>query len=224
MKKIGFTLAEILVVLGIIGVVAALTLPSLMSNTASAQIGPKLAKAVAMFDQANAALLTEQGADSLLETGLLAEPIENENSYQAQFTNHLKASLNGAINTTLPTNFFGVDSVGTLTAKDGTVYAMYADTGKTHDTTKPAHKQIIGTVLLDIDGSSGANKPGTDIFAFTWWADGSLRPYGGTGSESGYDWKTQCKGEETNGNMTLVTDYWACAGHVFENNLKVKYE
>ena len=46
MKKNGFTLAEVLITLGIIGVIAAITLPTLMSDTTSAQIGPKLAKAV----------------------------------------------------------------------------------------------------------------------------------------------------------------------------------
>ena len=73
MKKKGFTLAEVLVVLGVIGVVSALTLPSLMSNTATVQIGPKLAKAVSMFDQANAALLSDMDVDSLLETNLFEQ-------------------------------------------------------------------------------------------------------------------------------------------------------
>jgi len=45
MLKKGFTLAEVLVTLGIIGVVAALTLPGILTDTTSAQIGPKLAKA-----------------------------------------------------------------------------------------------------------------------------------------------------------------------------------
>ena len=53
MKRKGFTLSEVLITLGIIGVVAALTLPSLISDTSSAQIGPKLGKAVSMFEQAN---------------------------------------------------------------------------------------------------------------------------------------------------------------------------
>ena len=53
MKKHGFTLAEVLITLGIIGVVAALTAPALVQNAGSAQIGPKLAKAVSTFEIAN---------------------------------------------------------------------------------------------------------------------------------------------------------------------------
>ena len=51
MIKKGFTLAEVLITLGIVGVISALTLPSLMNNHTKAQIGPKLAKAVSAFDK-----------------------------------------------------------------------------------------------------------------------------------------------------------------------------
>ena len=44
MKKLGFTLAEVLITLGIIGVVAALTTPALVHNVGDAKIGPTLSK------------------------------------------------------------------------------------------------------------------------------------------------------------------------------------
>ena len=46
MKKNGFTLAEVLITLAIIGVVASLTLPSLMTNTAEQQAVTAFRKAV----------------------------------------------------------------------------------------------------------------------------------------------------------------------------------
>ena len=63
MKKFGFTLAEILVSVAIVGVMAALTLPTLRTNTTNAQIGPKLAKAVSTFEQANESLLSSMSSD-----------------------------------------------------------------------------------------------------------------------------------------------------------------
>lgn len=42
----GFTLAEVLITLGIIGVVAAITIPSLISKVQRAQIEPKLRKII----------------------------------------------------------------------------------------------------------------------------------------------------------------------------------
>lgn len=44
MKKKGFTLAEVLITLGIIGIVAAITMPTLMTDTKYKQVGVKLAK------------------------------------------------------------------------------------------------------------------------------------------------------------------------------------
>ena len=74
MKKFGFTLAEILVSVAIVGVMAALTLPTLRTNTTNAQIGPKLAKAVSTFEQANESLLSSMSSDSLSDAGLINDP------------------------------------------------------------------------------------------------------------------------------------------------------
>ena len=53
MRKIsGFTLAEVLITLGIIGVVAAMTMPSLMSSTQGAQYKAAYKKALSALSQA----------------------------------------------------------------------------------------------------------------------------------------------------------------------------
>lgn len=44
MKKSGFTLAEVLITMGIIGIIAAITMPTLMMDTKYKQIGVKLSK------------------------------------------------------------------------------------------------------------------------------------------------------------------------------------
>ena len=220
MKKNGFTLSEVLVVLGIIGVVAALTLPSLMSDTAALQIGPKLAKAVSMFDQANAGVLNDAIADHLADTGLLGDSKE----YINKLTDHLKASGEGGISAS-PSGCSGLDGtieIGTVTAKDGMIYKMLYNGSSSSG--RAAHKDKIGHVIVDINGDANPNEPGTDIFAFTWWGDGSIKPAGGSNSASGCSWTTDCQGEDAQGNKVSVSNYWACAGHIFENNLKVKYE
>ena len=51
-KKSGFTLAEVLVTLMIIGVIAAMTIPSLMQNTAQQEYKAGFKKAVSMLNQA----------------------------------------------------------------------------------------------------------------------------------------------------------------------------
>lgn len=51
-KKSGFTLAEVLVTLMIIGVIAAMTIPSLMQSTAQQEYRAAFKKAVSMINQA----------------------------------------------------------------------------------------------------------------------------------------------------------------------------
>lgn len=48
-KKCAFTLAEVLITLGIIGVVAAITIPSLMAATQEASLVPKVKKHILLW-------------------------------------------------------------------------------------------------------------------------------------------------------------------------------
>ncbi len=52
MKNLGFTLAEALITLGIIGVVAAMTVPVLISNTNGAKYRSQLKKTYSTLNQA----------------------------------------------------------------------------------------------------------------------------------------------------------------------------
>ena len=51
-RKIAFTLAEVLITLGIIGVVAALTIPTLMANQRKKVVETRLAKFYSSINQA----------------------------------------------------------------------------------------------------------------------------------------------------------------------------
>ena len=52
MKKLGFTLAEVLITLVIIGVIAAMTVPTLMNNTNAQEFRSALKKAISVANQA----------------------------------------------------------------------------------------------------------------------------------------------------------------------------
>ena len=65
-KKKGFTLAEVLITLGIIGVVSALTAPALMQNIGGAKVGPTLSKVVATIEVANEQLMNDNQLTSLM--------------------------------------------------------------------------------------------------------------------------------------------------------------
>ena len=209
MKKLGFTLSELLITLGIIGVISALTLPTLISDTTSAQIGPKLAKAVAAFEQANQAMLSAKLSDSITDARL-----DDGVEYSENITKYFKATATDQ------------RPIGTsLTSKDGFRYNLQFD-NVPFDTSLPAHQQMIGRVRIQIDLKNQI--AGTNYFGFSLWNDGSLIPQGAIGWDGTSDsndggamhWKTLCPKAE-NGS---VTDGFACAGHIFENNLKVLYK
>ena len=52
MKKLGFTLAEVLITLVIIGVIAAMTVPTLMNNTQGQENKTAFKKAISSMNQA----------------------------------------------------------------------------------------------------------------------------------------------------------------------------
>ena len=70
MKKFGFTLAEVLITLGIIGVVAALTAPALVMSSRNEANAAKLSVVMSNLENAFTNMLVTEGVDSLFQTRL----------------------------------------------------------------------------------------------------------------------------------------------------------
>lgn len=235
MKKNGFTLAEVLITLGIVGVIAAITLPTLMTDTTSAQIGPKLAKAVSMFEQANEAMLNDSSVDAISDMLTVTDDDVTQN-YWVALSNHLKGTIYS----------------GGYLVKDGTYYSTDSWAAPANPNVPP-HRQRLGNFYVDINGDSNPNAESIDRFTFALYNDGSLRPYGATNWNNGQVFECdkdpesgKCK-EDADGNEILLdstvdspngSQHWTtqcpinaipedplyCAGHIFENNLKVLYK
>lgn len=73
MLRRGFTLAEVLITIGIIGVVAALSTPAIMQNTQNAKIGPQLAKLSTTVETGIQAIMTDQEQKSFKDVVSLDE-------------------------------------------------------------------------------------------------------------------------------------------------------
>lgn len=76
MKKSGFTLAEILITMSIIGVVAALTAPALIQDASNAKVGPALEKTKSAIELANQNILFQNRAGDLLAVRVNGDPID----------------------------------------------------------------------------------------------------------------------------------------------------
>ena len=206
MFKKGFTLAEVLITLGIVGVIAAITLPTLTQSTTTAQIGPKLAKAASAFEQANKALLDAYDVDRLSETGLLKEDA---------------TELFVALSDYLAMSPISDEEYVKYQAKDGVVYTSLQFWPEKVNAGISAHKNEVGYIQIDINGEAGPGIGAEDQFAFSYMDDGSLQPEGGTFLHKYLEhshWTEFCPvGQEPD--RTLY-----CTGHIFENNLKVLYK
>ena len=217
MKKFGFTLAEILISLGIIGVISALTMPTLFINTSNAKIGPTLAKAVSAFEQANVMMLNDAEADSLEDAGILS-PGGGAVTYVNSLQNFLKGTM---INTT------------DFLSKDGVRYTINTNITNTNalsvalNSSTIPHQDALGIVAIVIDNNT--SQDGINCFYFSFFNDGSLRPAGATGwigngqpanasANTHWNFNTNCPLNGT------VRNARYCAGHIFENNLKVNYK
>ena len=242
MKKIGFTLAEVLITLGIIGVVAALTAPALVQNAGSAQTGPKLAKAVSTFETANEMALTEQGANSIRTLSSPEAGLSRSRGYMEALARHMKISFleegiaagSEYVSSTV-NKYDGSSSQGLLAtsldmgvkylSKDGVIYAVDGPGNGAINQQQPLNRQYAGDVVIDINGLTGPNRIGKDVFLFILAVDGSLCPWGATchaeilpdNSASWKEGNDLCDETTVNSGMT-------CAGSIFENNQKVIYQ
>ena len=93
-KRFGFTLAEVLITLGIIGVVAAMTIPTLISNTNSAKFKKKKKKTLSTMNQA--ALMATAQYD-LDYASLTTECSNNGGAEKPDVTASMCALINGTL-------------------------------------------------------------------------------------------------------------------------------
>ena len=91
----GFTLAEVLITLGIIGVVAAMTLPALMQNYQKAQAVSQLKKSYAVFQNAVELIRGDYGGSDMLGMPFVHQQFNHPQYFDlAMFADELSKHLN----------------------------------------------------------------------------------------------------------------------------------
>lgn len=181
MFKKGFTLAEVIITLGVIGVISALTIPTLIQDTSEAEIEPKLNKARSAIMQANKALLYEYGVDRISETGLFGQdgssPVNTE-AYMQRLGDFIKIS--SSYNKNDDVEFEENDALHLdltyHTIVDGVSVALYSQyVYNEFNTDAKPHMTQIGTYVLDVNGRDKPNARNKDIYYFEAKDDGSMK-------------------------------------------------
>lgn len=136
-KKSGFTLAEVLVTLMIIGVIAAMTIPSLMQSTAQQEFRAAYKKAVSMINQAVTLNYALDGRDATDYSG-------------ANFIDLMTQRL----------NVMSMDGTDAMYTADGMWFSTAGSTAGTacnaNNTATP--DAVCSVVKVDVNGQKGPNK------------------------------------------------------------------
>lgn len=186
--KNGFTLAEVLITLGIIGIVAAITIPTLIMKQEKAVILSQLKKSYAMLQTMYASAIQENGPiDSWgWDTAQNYDDTTLDRVVQEIFAPSLKvAKYCDAV-----TNVANDQCWAIGTYKDGDVFniwgsnaALLLDDGSSvcFQSFQPNAARLILYITTDVNGFKGPNTMGKDRFYFvvdTGTTNGKLAPWG----------------------------------------------
>ncbi|MBQ3311922.1 type II secretion system protein [bacterium] len=240
MKKIlAFTLAEVLIVIGILGVVAALTIPTLNSEAGSKEKVTRLKKSYSVLTDAFDRMMADMGPlDEIygtLETNLSENVATKMASYMKTSStcadavgtaNDCSANTVTAYSTTGTAESNTINKYPGFVLTDGTSVSFNLGAKCPPDSAVsgvPGNTNVCGMVYVDVDGKDKSkNEWGKDVFAFYVTTD-RITPVGlegdtnidATGSSTnciGAATKIGCTGWViTNGNEDyLNTNYASC--------------
>ena len=175
MKKYGFTLAEVLITLGIIGIVAAMTIPTLIAEQKKAQTVTKLQRAISVMNQAYRRAYDDVGEASAEEAKAMSSEVYF-NTYWAPYIKaaHIcKTYKDCGYSSDVPILHLNGNNTGvylvspnartTFYTPDGFVYIIFTSGGSDG----AAHSEI----YVDINGGAKPNTLGKDIFILTRYID-----------------------------------------------------
>ena len=166
MKKRGFTLAEILVSLGVIGVVSALTLPTFISNTQTRTHETTANTSVMAIENAIGNIFAQDGANTLNETEIVNIPDNVADTDTGKFLTRLDEFLksNENVDRNLNPNPNGTPRM----LKNGSIASFDID-----DIDAEAN-DIAGTVTIDTNGAARPNINNIDRFTYNLMGNGEL--------------------------------------------------
>lgn len=219
MKRRGFTLAEVMIALGLIGVIASLTIPTFIADSKNRSNAAKLATTISAVENAFTTMLAAESANDLTETRFGAARTEtNLGRYlKLQGSETTLASYYDTANPFVTLNRTGSQpAVSTIFQTKNSVLLIYHDAPVAAPDDE-SHPGSIGQLTIDVNGSAQPNVWGRDVFYFRIGNDGILYPAGGAkfATIDPNEGKTMsCSGDTRN---------QGCTARLIENNFVMNY-
>lgn len=186
MKPKCFTMAEVLITLGIIGIIAAMTLPSVIEGYKKKETIAKLQKAYSILNQA---FRRSQIDNSDYQYWAKGKDIGIENFYNQywypyfQITTVCKTHEACGYTSRQPWSYINGNKAGTVFSDstlripfitaDGILYSISIATGAENNNTK-----YFSIIYVDINGAKSPNKIGIDVFLFVPIENNIIMPHG----------------------------------------------
>lgn len=200
-KRFGFTLAEVLITLTIIGVIAAMTIPTLLSSTSDQEYKTGLKKAISTINQAITMQYALEGTNMSDYTTQTGTNIFSDNGLVKELFQQRMQVI--STTTQRGTKGYGNTSTGNaaLYLSDGMVIefpSAFEAANKSRSCTQAA--DCLYTILVDVNGDKGKCNVATettltsdkvkpkDCFPLDVYADG-VRPANFVGREIMYNGK-----------------------------------
>ena len=214
-----FTLAEVLVTLGIIGVVSAMTVPSLMQNYQRQSYVTQLHKVYNEFEQALVRYQNDKNAVSISEAGLTTAAEMND-----FITKYFKVVQTCSESLT-PCYYNGYKTIngGSVSATVGTSYVLAS--GVSLRLIKSEQGNKLANLMVDINGPKGPNILGRDLFFFALYKNGRVDDYNAETADAPLT-KDQRDASYNNYCMKAGTDAvsgWGCFGKILNDNWQMTY-
>lgn len=207
----GFTLAEVLITLGIIGVVAALTIPTLMQNANERANVVALKKAYSTLSNAYKLAENEDGTpENWGLSGVWSpEMINKMKPYLKVDTDCSDASQGcwptGVAYPYLTASWGAINTIDSwfypkLKLTDGTLLASFVESANCTNSVGDslALKNTCGRYLVDVNGYKKPNQVGKDLFEF-WLTKYGIVPVGTGQQTSGSTFAADCKDKDNAG-------------------------
>lgn len=186
-RKKGFTLSEVMVAMSLVGIVAALTIPTFIANGRNRANATKLSTVVSAVENAFTSMLASEGYPDIAETAWGINPTAGNLGVYLKLSGS-KAALSDYYGTSTP--FLTLNQVGenpdktdlVCETKNGAylIYQKNAISRKLADVQSigGAVADSIGRLIIDVNGKSKPNVWGRDVFYFRIGEKGLLYPAG----------------------------------------------
>lgn len=227
MNRLAFTLAEVLITLGIIGIIAAMTIPAIMLNNKNKQLQAALLKNYSVLQAAldkanfdNGETITPKNSFNRKVKPLLMKQLKyaKDCNYSHCVTSSTETNEDGDVLTYIIKNYrtFNKKQIvqttyfddGQFMLPDGSMYLI-------------ENPNSVGArILITIDINGINKKPnlwGHDLFTFQIIENGKLLPMGADGTD--YDSNSYCSATSTNRLNGIGCTYKALTDKEYWDNL-----